>query len=141
MDGNTVVFHTKSGILKANKVSGYQEFDGPPPDERDPKPAKRRQPSDKGVVELDFPSSPPTACSDSSLLSEALGGVEIRWVGRSDVGDYLVRIPHFYYSVGVDVPFIGASLFCIARNVSITRAFLLGLLLDWLNVVPVRLSR
>lgn len=92
VDGNTVVFHTKSGILKANKVSGYQEFDGPPPDERDPKPAKRRQPSDKGVVELDFPSSPPTACSDSSLLSEALGGVEIRWVGRSDVGDYLVEL-------------------------------------------------
>lgn len=83
VEGDTAIFHTKSGVLTANKVSGYEE---PAEDEVD-----KRKPSRMGLVEVDVPLVAATDCDDASLLSEALGGVEIKWIGRSNLGDYLVE--------------------------------------------------
>lgn len=91
MEGQTAVFHTRSGVLRASKVTGYREYKEDPDEEEDEEQAsERRKPSDLGVVELDFPSTPPTACDDTDLLSQALGGVKVKWVGTSSSGDYLV---------------------------------------------------
>lgn len=90
MEGDTANFHTKAGVLTANKVSGYEEFEETPEDEASPNPPERRKPSTMGVVELDFPLVAATDCNEASLLSEALGGVEVKWVGISNFGDYLV---------------------------------------------------
>lgn len=84
VEGDTAIFHTKSGVLTANKVSGYEE---PAEDEVD-----KRKPSRMGLVEVDVPLVAATDCDDALLLSEALGGVEINWIGRSNLGDYLVRV-------------------------------------------------
>jgi hypothetical protein len=91
VEGDTAIFHTRSGVLKAIKVSGYPEYEEEPVGE-EISVAEQGKPGSKGVIRLDFPLSPPTACDDASLLSEALGGVEVKWVGMSSVGDYLVRV-------------------------------------------------
>ena len=91
VEGDTAIFHTRSGILKAVKVSGYLDYQEEP-EEEELTVADQGKPSSKGVVLLDFPLAPPTACDDALLLSEALGGVEFKWVGMSSVGDYLVRV-------------------------------------------------
>lgn len=92
MEGETAVFHTRSGVLKASKVSGYREYkEDPDEEENEEQASERTKPSDMGVVELDFPSTPPTACDDTDLLSQALGGVKVKWVGTSSSGDYLVQ--------------------------------------------------
>ena len=90
VEGDTVIFHTRSGVLKAVKVSGYPEY-AEEPEVEEISVAEQGKPSSKGVVRLDFPLSPPAACDDASLLSEALGRIEVKWVGMSSVGDYLVR--------------------------------------------------
>lgn len=92
VEGDTVLFHTKAGMLTANKVSGYQEFEEAPEGAPSSDPPATRKPSSKGVVELDFPLIAATECKDASLLSEALGGVEVKWIGRSNLGDYLVEV-------------------------------------------------
>jgi hypothetical protein len=91
VEGDVALFHTKSGILKATKVSGYEEYEEQPAEDEETRP-ERKRPVGKGVVQLDFPLAPPTATNenDASCLSEALGGVEVKWVGRSSLGDYLV---------------------------------------------------
>jgi len=92
VEGDTVVFHTKAGVLTASKVSGYNDFEETPEDEASPNSQERKKPSSLGVVELDFPLEAATDCDEASLLSEALGGVEVKWVGRSNLGDYLVEL-------------------------------------------------
>jgi hypothetical protein len=94
-----VLFHTKGGMLTANKVSGYQEFEEAPEGAPSSDPPATRKPSSKGVIELDFPLIAATECNDASLLSEALGGVEVKWIGRSNLGDYLVRVQEPYISL------------------------------------------
>ncbi|KAG0563787.1 hypothetical protein KC19_8G059100 [Ceratodon purpureus] len=91
VEGDTAIFHTRSGILKAVKVSGYLDYQKEP-EEEELTVADQGKPSSKGVVLLDFPLAPPTACDDALLLSEALGEVEVKWVGMSSVGDYLVEL-------------------------------------------------
>ncbi|XP_024368867.1 uncharacterized protein [Physcomitrium patens] len=89
VEGDIAVFHTKSGILKAKKVSGYEEYEQSSAAEES---GAQRKPSSKGVIELDLPLAPPSVCNDMSFLSEALGGVEVKWVGRSNLGDYLLEL-------------------------------------------------
>lgn len=92
--GDTVLFHTKSGVLKATKVSGYEEYEELPEEEDEVlgKRPERRRPGGKGVVQLDFPLVPAVPCNDTFLLSEALGGVAVKWVGETSLGDYLVEL-------------------------------------------------
>ncbi|KAH9540135.1 hypothetical protein CY35_15G094400, partial [Sphagnum magellanicum] len=71
--GDTVLFHTKSGVLKQLRP-------------------ERRRPGGKGVVQLNFPLVPVVPCNDTFLLSEALG-VAIKWAGETSLGDYLVELP------------------------------------------------
>jgi PhzF family phenazine biosynthesis protein len=47
---------------------------------------------DEGVIRMDFPARPATACEVPGGLAEALGA-DIRWCGRS-VDDLLVELPH-----------------------------------------------
>ncbi|CAK9263977.1 unnamed protein product [Sphagnum jensenii] len=92
--GDTVLFNTKSGVLKATKVSGYEEYEELPEEEDElGKRPERRRPGGKGVVQLDFPLVPAVPCNDTFLLSEALGGVAIKWAGETSLGDYLVELP------------------------------------------------
>jgi hypothetical protein len=44
-------------------------------------------------VQLDFPLVPAVPCNDTFLLSEALGGVAVKWAGETSLGDYLVELP------------------------------------------------
>ncbi len=92
--GDTVLFHTKSGVLKATKVSGYEEYEELPEEEDEElgKRPERRRPGGKGVVQLDFPLVPAVPCNDTFLLSEALGGVAVKWAGETSLGDYLVEL-------------------------------------------------
>jgi hypothetical protein len=92
--GDTVLFHTKSGVLKATKVSGYEEYEELPEEEHEElgKRPERRRPGGKGVVQLDFPLVPAVPCNDTFLLSEALGGVAVKWAGETSLGDYLVEL-------------------------------------------------
>jgi hypothetical protein len=91
--GYTVLFNTKSGVLKATKVSGYEEYEELPEEEDElGKRPERRRPGGKGVVQLDFPLVPAVPCNDTFLLSEALGGVAIKWAGETSLGDYLVEL-------------------------------------------------
>ena len=103
VEGDTALFYTKAGVLTANKVSGYEEFEESPEGAVSADPPATRKPSSKGVVELDFPLVVATECNEASLLSEVLGGVEVKWIGRSNLGDYLVRVGEFYIPVGVDI--------------------------------------
>ncbi|KAH9533383.1 hypothetical protein CY35_18G049600 [Sphagnum magellanicum] len=97
--GDTILFHTKSGVLKATKVSGYEEYEELPEEEDElGKRPKRRRPGGKGVVQLNFPLVPVVPCDDTFLLSKALGGVAIKWAGETSLGDYLVELP-----LGADV--------------------------------------
>jgi hypothetical protein len=91
--GDTVLFHTKFGVLKATKVSGYEEYEELPKeeDELGKRPEKRR-PGGKGAVQLNFPLVPAVPCNDTFLLFEALGGVTIKWAGETSLGDYLVEL-------------------------------------------------
>lgn len=89
VEGDTVLFHTKAGILRASKVSGYEEYEEEAPEDKERMP-ERKRPGGKGVVELDLPLVPAACCNDISLLSEALGGVDVKWVGETSLGDYLV---------------------------------------------------
>jgi hypothetical protein len=91
--GDTVLFHTKSGVLKAIKVSGYEEYEEllEEEDELGKRP-ERKRPGGKGVVQLNFPLVPAVPCNDTFLLSEVLGGVAIKWAGETSLGDYLVEL-------------------------------------------------
>ncbi|KAH9573748.1 hypothetical protein CY35_01G017000 [Sphagnum magellanicum] len=92
--GDTVLFHTKSGVLKATKVSGYEEYEELHEEEDElGKRLERRRPGGKGVVQLNFPLVPAVPYNDTFLLSEALGGVAIKWAGETSLGDYLVELP------------------------------------------------
>jgi len=88
MKGDTTVFHTRAGVLIANKVFSYNEFVENPKDKASPNfQERRKKPSSLGsVVELDFPLEAIVDCDEASLLLEALGGVEVKWVGRSNSG-------------------------------------------------------
>jgi hypothetical protein len=89
VDGDVCLFHTRSGVLTARKVSGYAEDESD-----DTKRTTRKRPTGVGVVELDFPLSPCIECEDPDevrQLSLALGGVQIIYVGKTSQGDYLVR--------------------------------------------------
>lgn len=94
--------------MKASKVSGYPEYKEDPDEEEEESVAEKRKPSDMGVVKLDFPCALATACDDTSLLSQALGAVEVKWVGMSSVGDYLVRVLDSFIS--------HSELMCISCN-------------------------
>lgn len=93
--GNTVRFHTRAGVLIASKVSGYKECE----DELSSSMQKtwkvldKKRLNGKGVVELDFPLVPAIPCNDSALLSAALDGATLNWVGETALGDYLVELP------------------------------------------------
>ncbi|KAG0600466.1 hypothetical protein M758_11G036600 [Ceratodon purpureus] len=92
VEGDTALFHTKAGVLTANKVSGYEEFEEAPEGAAPSDPPATRKPSSKGVIELDFPLVAATECNEASILSEALGGVDVKWIGKSNLGDYLVEL-------------------------------------------------
>ncbi len=79
--------------LKATKVSGYEEYEELPEEEDElGKRPERRRLGGKGVVQLNFPLVPVVPCNDTFLLSEALGGVAIKWAGETSLGDYLVEL-------------------------------------------------
>lgn len=96
-EGDTILFHTKSGILKARKVSGYDDDETGQNEgvsEEEFNVRKKRCPVGVGVVELDFPLAVATKCdnTDSKILSEVLGGVKPLWAGQTSLGDYLVEV-------------------------------------------------
>jgi hypothetical protein len=91
--GNTVEFHTRAGVLIASKVSGYKECEDELPSsmQKTWKVLDRKRLNGKGVVELDFPLVPAIPCNDGALLSAALDGATLNWVGETALGDYLVN--------------------------------------------------
>uniref|UniRef100_A0A0C9QSP6 TSA: Wollemia nobilis Ref_Wollemi_Transcript_11410_1993 transcribed RNA sequence n=1 Tax=Wollemia nobilis TaxID=56998 RepID=A0A0C9QSP6_9CONI len=88
VEDDTVVFHTKSGVLKARKVKGYDE---PPP--KGTKPSKQQ--SRTCLVELDFPIVSVSKCESVEVekLSDVLGNDKIVWAGKTSAGNYLVEVP------------------------------------------------
>lgn len=88
VEDDIVIFHTRSGVLKAKKIGGYDE---PPP--KGVENCKQR--SGTGVVELDFPLVPASKCESAEVekLSDVLGNVQIVWAGLNSLGDYLVEVP------------------------------------------------
>ncbi|KAH6559357.1 hypothetical protein KP509_1Z011900 [Ceratopteris richardii] len=106
----TILFHTKSGVLKAKKVSGYDKdrtrkegksaemktenskgmHSG---DSEDPNKG-RKLPVGVGVVELDFPLITCSECNNTEIqaVSTALGGVKFLWAGKTSSDDYLVEV-------------------------------------------------
>ncbi|MCO5552011.1 hypothetical protein L7F22_005519 [Adiantum nelumboides] len=109
---DTIIFHTRSGILKAKKISGYEKTKVPDKEMENSKDAKpddseaskiddfedlktdNRRPIGVGVVELDFPMDSYTKCDDAEaeVLSSALGEVKLLWAGKTTVGDYLAEV-------------------------------------------------
>ena len=93
-----VLFHTKSGVLTTCQVAETSESEPLPPGLPGGTPAmkSRKRPSGRGTYELDFPME--LACEsggeERGKVGEALGGVEMGFVGRSSLDDVLVR-PHF----------------------------------------------
>lgn len=95
VEGDTIVFHTKSGALKARKVSGYNDDEAMEnEDKSEDLNRKKKRPIGAGVVELDFPLISSTKCDDAEaeVVSAALGGVKIVWIGKTSLGDYLVEV-------------------------------------------------
>lgn len=113
--GDTIIFHTKSGVLKAKKVSGYdkpkvvdkakgnkEKVKAECVDEEDNAEDLKSQefknekmrPIGVGVVELDFPLDAYTKCDaeEAEVLSAALGGAKLSWAGKTTVGDYLAEV-------------------------------------------------
>ncbi|MCO5551445.1 hypothetical protein L7F22_004948 [Adiantum nelumboides] len=110
--GDTIIFHTRSGVLKAKKISGYEKVKVPDKEEENSKDTKidesedpktddfkelkadKRRPIGVGVVELDFPMDSYTKCDDAEaeILSAALGGLKLLWAGKTTVGDYLAEV-------------------------------------------------
>ena len=89
--GDTLTFHTRSGLLRAGKRGD--------------------------LIELDFPATPETACDAPAGLAEALG-VEPLYVGRSTF-DYLVLLEDAE-SVRKVAPDFGALKRVSARGVMVT---------------------
>ncbi|KAJ7524513.1 hypothetical protein O6H91_17G008900 [Diphasiastrum complanatum] len=91
VEGETIVFHTKSGVLKARKISGYDE-EPVEVNQEESTAEKKKYPSGRGVVELDFPLVIASECdvSETARVSNSLGDVEIVWCGKTSLGDYLV---------------------------------------------------
>jgi len=93
--GHSSVSHKIWGF-EATKVSGYEEYEELPEEEDElGKRLERRRPGGKGVVQLNFPLVPAVPCNDTFLLSEALGGVAIKWAGETSLGDYLVELSNY----------------------------------------------
>lgn len=109
VEGNAIVFHTRSGVLRATKVRGYdgeEEDDeasaanaaaeGGDAEQQQQQVAGKKKPSasSRGVVELDFPISTAQECAaeQAKALTEALG-VDAVWVGATTLGDFLVELP------------------------------------------------
>ncbi|MCO5576974.1 hypothetical protein L7F22_030795 [Adiantum nelumboides] len=107
--GDTIIFHTRSGVLKAKKISGYEkakvpdkveenskdgDSEAPKTDDFEDLKTDDRCPIGVGVVELDFPMDSYTKCDDAEAeaLSAALGGVKLLWAGKTTVGDYLAEV-------------------------------------------------
>jgi predicted PhzF superfamily epimerase YddE/YHI9 len=67
--GETARFHTKSGVLTAERTAG-----------------------EDGWIELDFPARPADEVTPPPGLLESLGAAEVRFVGKSRF-DYLVELP------------------------------------------------
>ncbi|KAG6550608.1 hypothetical protein Mapa_007861 [Marchantia paleacea] len=98
VEGDTIIFHSKTGTLKASKVAGYDDDnsedvpveDG---DEEEKVQYPNRVELGKGVVELDFPLNMTTEVdiSESEKVADALGAKAV-WVGRTEIGDYLVEL-------------------------------------------------
>lgn len=85
-----VNFYIKVGVLIVNKVFGYEEFEEIFEDEVFLNFFERRKLFIMGVVELDFFLVVVIDCNEVFLFLEVLGGVEVKWVGISNFGDYLV---------------------------------------------------
>ncbi|CAM6090659.1 unnamed protein product [Calypogeia fissa] len=98
VDGDVILFHSKKGPLKATKI-GYDETEDSPEtaeeNEDQESRIKAKAELGKGVVELDFPLNlvSHVDVSEAQAVSDALGGVETVWVGRTSFGDYLVELP------------------------------------------------
>lgn len=93
--GDTILFHTKSGVMKARKVAGYDkdkvtEEEGESEDLK----TEKKRPIGVGVVELDFPLDSVTKCDDTEVevVSGVLGGAKLLWVGKTGLGDYLAEV-------------------------------------------------
>lgn len=104
-----VLFHTKSGILRARQVAQSEpsESDPPPPGPPGGAPggtpggapgggpamSAQRRPVGRGRYELDFPMEAVEESGEEERgrVREALGGVEVGFVGRSSLDDVLVR--------------------------------------------------
>lgn len=88
VEDDVIVFHTRSGVLKAKKIKGY--------DELSPEGVENcKLPPGTGVVELDFPLVTASKCQSAEVekLSDVLGNVQIVWAGLNSLGDYLVEVP------------------------------------------------
>jgi len=88
VEDDVIVFHTRSGVLKAKKIRGYGE---PSPEGVE----NCKLPPGTGVVELDFPLVAASKCQSAEVekLSDVLGNVQIVWAGLNSLGDYLVEVP------------------------------------------------
>ncbi|XP_002982256.2 uncharacterized protein LOC9660849 [Selaginella moellendorffii] len=80
----SIVFHTRSGALKARKVTGYGDAEQNPPSSL----------KAQGLLELDFPLALATPCSspETTRVSNSLGISSVVWCGKTDLGDYLVEL-------------------------------------------------
>ncbi|KAL2644515.1 hypothetical protein R1flu_012102 [Riccia fluitans] len=103
VEGDTIIFHSKKGTLRASKVAGYDDDpEEPSVDSGDGEadgeakvPYPKTVELGKGVVELDFPLSKAAKVdgAEAGKVSDALGVTKAEWVGRTDIGDYLVELP------------------------------------------------
>lgn len=90
VEGDIVIFYIKLGILKVSKVFGYLEYKEDFDEEEEELVVEKRKLFDMGVVKLDFFCVLVIVCDDMSFFLQVLGVVEVKWVGMSSVGDYLV---------------------------------------------------
>ncbi|KAL3697701.1 hypothetical protein R1sor_011777 [Riccia sorocarpa] len=96
--GDTIIFHSKKGTLRAAKVAGYHQDDEEPSVDRGNKEANvlhaKTVELGKGVVELDFPLSMAAQVdlAEAGRVSDALEVAKAVWVGRNELGDYLVEV-------------------------------------------------
>lgn len=125
VDGDTIIFHNEKGRLKAVKIAGYDE----PHDSRDLLEEDEEDPEariqakvelGKGVVELDFPLNlvSQVEVSEAQVVSDALGGVETLWVGKTSMGDYLVQILTLFSLLQIKFNSISTTQFTLCQNLS-----------------------
>eukprot|EP00850_Spirogloea_muscicola_P013441 SM000091S24599 [mRNA] locus=s91:215285:217296:- [translate_table: standard] len=104
VDGDVVHFHTKSGVLTADRITEADDsasssdaavdVGGAGDGSSAPSTSVARRPSGRGVLELDFPADHAQAIAETEWgpICDALGCEDVAFVGRSSF-DLLVELP------------------------------------------------